>query len=252
MFMKSYLFVLIFSALFANAAVLVERKQTKAVTRLQMNKLKESGLLDNFDKDNLDKELKGMDPLALIGKIADSPKFKEVKTASDKNNKAKNPSYKASNDKVYQLKQSGLLNKLKPLAGKTTKDKVKKLSAKTVLIKIAQSQKFKEVYFKKKEAERKAKKPKIVTVIQKNKSKVPTATIVSIKGGPAITLHPNGHKTTFAGKLYTATSAPLPKATGGKNSAGSIVPPSLAVSAVLFAKLVAVVGGAFGGALLVL
>lgn len=43
------------------------------------------------------------------------------------------------------MKETGLLNKLKKMPGKTINDKVNKMNAKTLLIKIAQSQKFKEV-----------------------------------------------------------------------------------------------------------
>lgn len=72
----------------------------------------------------------------------------------------------------------------------------------------------------------------------------PTATILSIKGGPAVTLQPTGTTTVFAGSTVTIAPASQAKKDNGATS--------LTVSAVLFAKLFAVVGGAFGGALLVL
>lgn len=107
---------------------------------------------------------------------------------------------------------------------------------------------------------KKGKRPTLVKIVQKSMFNVhchlvpvshllekgkPTATIISIKGGPAITLAAKGTKTTFAGKAYTVT--PTAGATSKDNGAAGLY-----VMGSTLAKFVAVMGGAFGGMMLVL
>lgn len=80
MFFKSYLLFLLISAFVANAAVIAVRKQDDATTSLQFNKLKDSGLLDKFDKNDLDKQIKGMSATDALKKIVASDRFKELKS----------------------------------------------------------------------------------------------------------------------------------------------------------------------------
>jgi len=253
--MKTFIAFFLLQAWVINAAVIYERKQDNAATTLQFNKLKDSGLLDNMDKDHLVDQIKGMKANTIIAKIVTTDKFKQLKKAADKKNK-KNSKAKQTN--AQKLSATGLLSKLKELPGKNLQAKLDKMTAKTLLVKIAQSQAFKDVIAQQKaakkaqddkmKADQKAgKKPTVVKIIKSNKGK-PTATIMSIKGGPAITLAKVGVKTTFAGKLYTAkpTATFTPAAKG--NSASGLAP----LSGALISKLLAIGGGVFGGALLVL
>lgn len=260
MFMKTFIAFFLLQAWFVNAAAIYERKQDNATTTLQFNKLKDSGLLDNMDKDHLVDQIKGMKANAVIAKIVTTDKFKQLKKAADKKNK-KNTKAKQTN--AQKMQATGLLSKLKELPGKNVQAKLSKMSGKTLLVKIAQSQAFKEAVFqakqdkKKQDAKMKAdqkkgKKPTIVKIIKSDQGK-PTATIMSVKGGPAITLAlaPIGVKTTFAGKVFTArpTATFTTSTTAAKDNGASGL---TALSGSLISKLVAVGGGAFAGALLVL
>jgi len=258
MFIKTFIAFFLLQAWIINAAAIYDRKQDNATTTLQFNKLKDSGLLDNMDKDHLVDQIKGMKANTVIAKIVTTNKFKQLKTAADKKNK-KNSKAKQTN--AQKMQATGLLNKLKEFPGKNLQAKLDKMSAQTLLVKIAQSQAFKEAVFQAKadkkaqdaktKADQKAgKKPTVVKIIQSDKG-VPTATIMSIKGGPAITLAKVGPKTTFAGKVYTAKpTATFTSSTAAAkdNSASGLT----FLSGSLISKLVAVGGGAFAGALLVL
>jgi len=252
MFFKSYLFFLLISAFVANAAVIAVRKQDDATTTLQLNKLKDSGLLDKFDKNNLDKSLKGMSATDALKKIVASDRFKGLKKEADKKAGRKT---NAKQSNVDAAKDTGLLAKLNEWKGGSFQDKVNKMDAKFLLVKIAQSKAFKDAFTKQKSDRKsqedkvkadlkKGKRPTLVKIVQKNKGK-PTATIVSIKGGPAITLAAKGTKTTFAGKAYTVT--PTTGAVSKDNGAAG-----LNVMGSTLAKFVAIMGGAFGGVMLVL
>jgi len=252
MFFKFYLLSLLISAFVANAAVIAVRKQDDATTNLQFNKLKDSGLLDKFDTNNLDQQLKGMSATDALKKIVASDRFKELRKEADKKAGRKTNAKKSN---VNKAKDTGLLAKLNEWKGGSFQDKVNKMDAKFLLIKIAQSNAFKDASNKQK-SDRKAqedkvkadlkkgKRPIILQIVKKNKGK-PTATIVSIKGGPAITLAAKGTKTTFAGKAYTVT--PTAGATSKDNGAAGLY-----VMGSTLAKFVAVIGGAFGGMMLVL
>jgi len=256
MFFKSYLFVFLLSAFVANAAVIAVRKQDEATTTLQMNKLKDSGLVDKLDKNRLMDQIKTMNANAVLAKVVQSDRFKELKTAADKKAGRKSNAKQSNADKA---KATGMLDKLNEWKGKNFQTKLNKMDGKTLLIKIAQSQAFKDS-FKKQQDDRKAqeekvksdikkgKRPTIVKIVHKNKGK-PTATVVSIKGGPAITLAAKGTKTTFAGKGYTVSpTAGASTTQTGKNNGAS----GLSVSGSALAKFLAVAGGAYGGIMLVL
>jgi hypothetical protein len=257
MFFKSYLFVFLLSAFTANAAVIAVRKQDEATTNLQMNKLKDSGLLDKLNKDNLMNQIKTMNANSVLAKIVQTDKFKELKTTADKKAGRKTNAKQSNTDKA---KSTGILDKLNEWKGGSTQDKLNKMDGKTLLIKIAQSKAFK-TWFDKQRADRKAqeekvksdmkkgKRPTIVKIVHKNKGK-PTATVISIKGGPAITLAAKGVKTSFAGKGYTVSptaGAAAATKTGKDNGAAG-----LSVSGSLMAKFLAVAGGIYGGVMLVL
>jgi len=252
MFFKSYLFVFLLSAFFANAAVIAVRKQDETTTTLQLNKLRESGLLAKFDQSNLDGQLKGMSASDALKKVVSSDWFKELKKAADKKAGRKS---NAKQSVVNKAKSIGILDKLKEWKGGSYQDKINKMDAKFLLVKIAQSKAFKDAFAKQK-SDRKAqedkvnadlkkgKRPTIVKIIQKSKGK-PTATVISIKGGPAITLAATGTRTTFGGKAYTVS--PTAGATSKDNGAAGLY-----VMGSALAKFVAVIGGAFGGMMLVL
>jgi len=253
-FFKSYLFVLLLAA-FTNAAAIAVRKQDDATTTLQMSKLKDFGLLDKFDTNNLMNQLKGMNANTALSKVVASDSFKKLKTAADKKAGRKT---NAKQSNAQKAKDTGLLDKLNEWGkGKSNQSKLNKMDGKMLLVKIAQSQAFKDAYQKmksdRKTAEdkvnsdiKKGKKPTIVKIVHKNKGK-PTATVISIKGGPAITLAAKGTKTTFAGKGYTVspTSVSISTANGKNGAAG------LSSGSFLF-HFLAVAGGALGGIMLVL
>jgi hypothetical protein len=251
MFFKSYLFVLLLSAFVANAAVIAVRKQDKATTDLQMNKLKDSGLLDKLDKNNLDGQIKGMNANSVLSKIVQTDKFKELKKSADSKAGRKSNAKQSTTDKA---KSTGILDKLNEWKGGSTQDKLNKMDGKTLLIKIAQSPAFK-TWFDKERANRKkqedkinsdvkkGKRPTIVKIVHKSKGK-PTATVLSIKGGPAITIAPKGVTTVFGGRTYTVS--PTAGAKVGNNNG------AISISGSLLAKFLAVAGGIYGGAMLVL
>jgi hypothetical protein len=251
---KSYLFVLLLSAFAANAAVIAVRKQDEATTTLQMNKLKDAGFLDKFDTNNLTKQLKGMNANKALAKVVSTSSFKTLKTAADKKAGRKT---NAKQSNAQKAKDTGILDKLNEWGkGKSVQSKLNKMDAKLLLVKIAQSQAFKD-YSAKQKADRKTaedkvnsdikkgKKPTIVKIVHKNKGK-PTATVISIKGGPAITLAAKGTKTTFAGKGYTVSPTAGSITTSKDNGAAGLSSGSFLL------KFIAVVGGAIGGVMLVL
>jgi hypothetical protein len=253
LFFKSYLFVLPLISAFANGAAISARKQDEATTALQLSKLKASGLLDKFGS-NLDKELKGLSANKALAKIVATDSFKTLKKAADK--KAGRTS-KAKQSNAQQAKDTGILDKLNEWGkGKSIQSKLNKMDAKFLLVKIAQSSAFK-TYEKKKKSDRKSqedkinadikkgKRPTIVKIVHKNKGK-PTATVISIKGGPAITLAAKGTKTTFAGKGYTITPTAGSITTSKDNGASGLSSRSF------FATSLALIGGLFGGAMLLL
>jgi hypothetical protein len=53
-----------------------------ATTTLQMNKLKDSGLVDKLDKNRLMDQIKTMNANAVLAKVVQSDRFKELKSPS--------------------------------------------------------------------------------------------------------------------------------------------------------------------------
>lgn len=256
MFFKSYLLVLL-TAFVANAAVIAVRKQDAATTNNQLTKLKAYGFLDNFNTNtpNFVASLTKMKATDGLAKVVSSKSFISLKAAADQK-AGRNTNAKQTNSQ--KATSTGILDKLSEWGkGQSVDQKLAKMNAQFLLIKIAQSQAFKDAYNamannrKQQEAKvnsdiAKGKKPTVVKIVHKNKGK-PTATVVSIKGGPAITLAASGTKTTFAGKVYTVSPTAIGSITTANKDNGAA-----GISGSFLAKFIAVFGGALGGIMLVL
>lgn len=255
MFMRSIFTVFFIAAALANP-IAVPRKEDAATQKLQVKKVTDSGLLDLLNKNNLTAQVNGMSSTQLLHKIVQSKQFKHLKKQTDK--KHKNKGKKIGTDDISQATSTGLLDKFKHIGGKNTQDKLNHMSAHQLIIKIAQSEAFKKMKWQEDyEKQHANKKAKVKVIVHKNKKGTPQYTVITRVGGPAVTLAAQKAKvkttTVISGTTYTINPVTTSTQTIVPDSAASPMAPlpfSLSSSAV--AKLFVLLGGAFGGALLVL